>query len=147
MQHATGTKGVRFAVPADRCAVAEIAATSFELSRLHLDPAYPEENCRPLARRVGVEFLRRQAWRRHGHCRERRRSCCLPARRGSGQWDSHIDLIGCPAGLPPASDLAPHACASHAREIAGAKRLRVATQAANAGSLRFYESLGFRTGC
>jgi ribosomal protein S18 acetylase RimI-like enzyme len=144
MQHATGPKRVRFAVPADQCAVAEIAATSFELSRLHLDPLIPKKT----ADRSRAE------WASNFFTGERGDAMVIAENEGGpaafllavGPADGvlSIDLI---ATRPAFRRLGLGAsCVRFAScEIAGAKRLRVATQAANAGSLRFYESLGFRT--
>ena len=144
MQHATGTNGVRFAVPADRRAVAEIAATSFEWSRLHLDPLIPKKT----ADRSRADWASNFFAGKRGDAMVIAENDGAPAAFllavGPANGILTIDLI---AARPASRRLGLGAsCVQFAaREIAGAKRLRVATQAANAGSLRFYESLGFRT--
>jgi ribosomal protein S18 acetylase RimI-like enzyme len=141
---ATRTEGVRFAVPADRPAVADIAATSFKWSRLHLDPLIPKKT----ADRSRAEWASNFFAGKRGDAMVIAENDGAPAAFllavGPANGILTIDLI---AARPASRRLGLGASCVRfaAREIAGTERLRVATQAANAGSLRFYEGLGFRT--
>ena len=59
----TGDCQLRFAEPADRDAVVELARRSFAVSRFHQDRLIPKENGRPDQGGMGGEFFQRQAGR------------------------------------------------------------------------------------
>jgi ribosomal protein S18 acetylase RimI-like enzyme len=135
--------GARFARPTDRAAVAGIAANSFSLSRFHLDPEFP----RLLADRT------REAWAANFF--DGQRGDAMIVGENDGQLAAFMLLLGPQSGMLTIDLIAVDprarrhgygtACIRFAvTQIAAVERLRVSTQAANVGSLRFYESLGFR---
>jgi len=135
---------VRLARPSDRDAVAGLASRSFQWSRLHLDPAVPNE----LADRSRAEWA--------GNFFAGERGDALVVAEHVGELAAFLLLLG-PADRILTIDLIAvdrdrrrlglgAACIGFAAaRFADALVLRVATQAANVASLRFYESLGFRT--
>ena len=135
--------GVRFAAQADSAAVAAIAASSFEWSRLHLDPQIPK----------AVADRSRAEWATNFFAGKRGDAMVVAEDRGEPA--AFLLLVGPAAGVLTIDLIAVRraswrrglgaACIRFAASnVAGAERLRVGTQAANVGSLRFYESLGFR---
>jgi len=143
-QNTSATNIVRLATPEDRLAVTEIAAKSFEWSRLHLDPLIP----RKIADRSRAEWVSNFFAGKRGDALIIAENGGTPAAFllavGPDEGILTIDLIATSAG---ARRLGLGASCVHfaARAIAATERLRVATQAVNTGSLSFYEALGFRT--
>lgn len=131
-----------FAAPGDADVVAEIAATAITLSRFHLDPRIPDVTASALKAAWTRSFFagNRGAW-------------MVVARTGStvvgflqliDTVDALvIDLVAV-RPLDQGAGLGRSMMARAARDCGSASALRVGTQAANMGSLRFYESLGFR---
>jgi ribosomal protein S18 acetylase RimI-like enzyme len=136
--------GVRLAKPSDRDAVSSLAARSFQWSRFHLDPAVPDT----VADRSRAEWV----------------SNFFVGARGDALVVAELDqnvaafllLLGPESGILTIDLIAVDrerrrnglgaACIGFAAaHFAEARTLRVATQAANVPSLRFYENLGFRT--
>jgi len=135
-------KNVRFAVPEDRAAVAAVAGSSFEWSRLHLDPAIPTT----LADRSRIDWASNFFLGQRGDA--------MVVAEDSGEIAAFLQLLGPTAGILTIDLIAVRrssrrlglgaACISFAAQnIVGTDRLRVGTQVANVGSLRFYEHLGF----
>jgi ribosomal protein S18 acetylase RimI-like enzyme len=136
--------GVRQARPSDREAVKELASRSFQWSRLHLDPAVPKA----IADRSRAEWVGNFFAGTRGDAmvvaEQDQRLAAFLLLLGPANRLLTIDLIA----VDP--DRRRHglgaACICYAAaHFTQAETLRVATQAANVGSLRFYESLGFRT--
>lgn len=134
--------GVRFAVSEDKATVADIAGSSFELSRLHLDPEIPTE----VADRSRIEWA--------SNFFEGQRGDHMVVAENSGKVAAFLQLLGPVAGVLTIDLIAVinaarrlglgAACISFATQnILGVQKLRVGTQVANTGSLRFYEQLGF----
>ena len=144
---AAGRAGVRFAEPRDRDAVVGIAGSAFRFSRFHLDPKLPK----PLAHKVKAEWAAN--W-----FNGKRGDGMVVAEEGGAvvgfvqlRWAQErrlmIDLIAVHSR---------HERKGHARAMIGFAALKgtgagqaprgmvVGTQAANVGSIRLYESLGFR---
>jgi len=136
--------GIRLARPADCEAATTLAARSFQWSRLHLDPAVPTAVAdRSRAEWVGNFF------------RGARGDALVVAEQGGG-LAAFLLLLGPADGILTIDLIAVDrdrrrhglgaACiAFAAARFAGVETLRVATQAANVASLRFYERLGFCT--
>lgn len=135
-------KNVRFAVHEDRAGVAAVAGSSFEWSRLHLDPAIPTT----LADRSRV------AWASNYFLGQR--GDAMVVAEDSGEVAAFLQLLGPMAGILTIDLIAVRrssrrlglgaACIHFAAQnVAGTERLRVGTQAANISSLQFYEHLGF----
>jgi ribosomal protein S18 acetylase RimI-like enzyme len=142
-QQAANVLGARFASEADRRAVATIAASSFAWSRLHLDPKIPNS----VADRSRVEWATNFFAGKRGDA--------MVVAEDGGKVAAFMLLAGPAAGTLTIDLIAVRqasrrlglgaACVRFAAgQVAGAERLRVGTQAANVGSLRFYESLGFQ---
>ena len=139
-------RNVRFAHASDREAVARLAGTAFVYSRFHLDPALPKA----LANKV------KAAWASNFFAGRRGDGMVVAERDGvlAGflqlLWAGPVLVIDLIAVSPQAARQG-HARAmiafaaangtGDARRPAG---FRVGTQAANAPSVRLYESLGFR---
>ena len=138
-----GRAGARFATSADRMAIVDIASSSFESSRLHLDPLIPKA----AADRSRAEWA--------SNFFSGRRGDAMVVAEDAGETAAFLLLIGPAAGVLTIDLIAVRrmsrrlglgaACIRFAAsQVAGTERLRVGTQAANVGSLRFYEALGFR---
>jgi ribosomal protein S18 acetylase RimI-like enzyme len=136
--------GVRQARPSDQEAVKELASRSFRWSRLHLDPAVPKA----IADRSRAEWV--------GNFFAGIRGNALVVAEQDQRLAAFLLLLGPANGLLTIDLIAVDpdrrrhglgaACIGYAADHSGrAETLHVATQAANVGSLRFYESLGFRT--
>ncbi len=132
----------RWARPGDRNAVMTLAAHCFDHSRLHLDPMIP----RAVADRSRAEWAGNFfAGKRGDHMILGE---CDGALAGFAQLIGPrdgvltIDLIGVAA--PFRRRGVAGSLVSAAGAITGTQLLRVGTQIANTGSLRLYESLGFR---
>jgi ribosomal protein S18 acetylase RimI-like enzyme len=136
----TGT--VRLATPRDEPEVRRLAGACLTTSRFHLDPRIPDAQAAMVKSAWAGNFFagrRGQAMvvaERHGRCA----GFLLLLVRGT---DLVIDLIavdapfrrqGAAAAMLGLAETRPGDC----------RRLLVGTQAANAGSVRFYESQGFR---
>jgi ribosomal protein S18 acetylase RimI-like enzyme len=138
------SSGVRFARPSDKSAVWSIALNGFESSRLHLDPLIPK----------AVADRSRAQWATNFFSGSRGDAMVVAEHEGAVV--AFLLLVG-PAAGTLIIDLT--AVRSDARgiglgtacirfaavRIAGCERLRVGTQVANVGALRFYERLGFQT--
>jgi ribosomal protein S18 acetylase RimI-like enzyme len=135
-------KDIRFAAPADQAVVAAIASNSFETSRLHLDPAIPTA----LANRSRAEWA--------SNYFQGLRGDTMVVAETAGKVAGFLQLLGPTAGVLTIDLIAVRessrrlglgaACISFAaKNVVGTERLRVGTQVANIGSLRFYENLGF----
>jgi ribosomal protein S18 acetylase RimI-like enzyme len=124
--------------------VVALAAGSFEWSRLHLDPAIPNE----VADRSRAEWVANFFTAQRGDVLLVAENEGLPAAflLGIGPKDGilTIDLVAVSPGARRRG-LGTACVAFAGSQIAGVERLRVGTQAANVSSLRFYEQLGFRT--
>jgi ribosomal protein S18 acetylase RimI-like enzyme len=136
--------GVRQARPSDREAVAKLASKSFHWSRLHLDPAV----------RNAVADRSRAEWVSNFFIGAR--GDALVVADHGPDLAAFLLLLGPADGILTIDLIAVDrdrrrhglgaACIGFAAgHFAQGQTLRVATQAANVGSLRFYESLGFRT--
>lgn len=133
----------RFAQPSDRAAVAAIAGSAFESSRLHLDPAIPNA----LADRSRAE------WAGNFFAGTRGNAMVVADHNGeaaaflllTGPIDDTltIDLIGVRRDARRRGLGA--GCIHFAAGAIASQRIRVGTQAANIPSLSLYESLGFHT--
>lgn len=139
---------MRFARPADRAGVEAIAGSAFRFSRFHLDPHLPKA----LADKVKAAWAAN--WFLGG-----RGDGMVVAEDAQGAvagflqllWAAEdclvIDLI---AVLPSsarkglASAMIGFAQARGTGDLRRPRRMRVGTQAANTGSVRLYEALGFR---
>lgn len=137
--------GARFARPADKEAVADIAGRSFVYSRFHLDPAIPRKLADDLKRRWAGNFF----------SGERGDAMIVAEVEGrvagflqviTREGESIIDLIatareaerrGVARGMI-------YFLANHGNGRAVPKQILVSTQAANVPSCRLYESTGFR---
>jgi ribosomal protein S18 acetylase RimI-like enzyme len=136
------TRATRWARSDDRNAVMLLAAHCFTHSRLHLDPAIP----RAVADRSRAEWAGNFFFGKRGD------HMIVSESDGSlagfaqliGPRDGvlTIDLMG--VGKPFRRRGIAGSLVSAASEIAGTRLLRVGTQIANTGSLRLYETLGFR---
>jgi ribosomal protein S18 acetylase RimI-like enzyme len=136
-------RDVRAANPSDEIAVRAIAATAFTSSRLHLDPGVP----RTVADRSRGEWAGNFFHGRRGDAmfvadHEGAVAGFVLAFAPIGAAPVVIDLI---AIRPDARRLGlGMKCIQHlAAYFGSAQRVRVGTQAANVGSLRFYARLGF----
>lgn len=138
----TNAKNIRFTVPGDQAAVAAIAGSSFESSRLHLDPAIPTT----LANRSRADWASNYFLGLRGDA--------MVVAEDAGKVAAFLQLLGPTEGVLTIDLIAVSkssrrlglgaACISFAaKNVVGTERLRVGTQAANIGSLRFYEHLGF----
>src|SRR5262249_52847692 len=141
---ATGLEVSRFASPWVRPAVAAIATSSFEWSRLHLDPLIPKETADRSRRDWASNFFAGKRGDAMVVAEHDGAPAAFLLAKGPAGGTLTIDLI---AVRPSFRHLGFGASCIRfaASRIAGTQSLRVGTQAANVGSLRFYESLGFRT--
>jgi ribosomal protein S18 acetylase RimI-like enzyme len=124
--------------------VADIAASSFASSRLHLDPSIAKS----------VADRSRAEWASNFFA-GKRGSVMIVAEDGN-EVAAFLLLIGPVNGLLTIDLIAVRrqsrrlglgaTCIRYAaKHISGVEQLRVGTQAANIGSMRFYEGLGFQT--
>lgn len=134
---------IRLASPADEAAVCAIASTSLVSSRLHLDPRV----AKAVADRSRVEWA--------GNFFHGRRGDAMVVAEHHGQVAGFLLLLVPSGGTTITIDLI--AVSSEARRLGlgtkcihfaamhfkSCERIRVGTQAANIGSLRFYARLGF----
>lgn len=141
---ATAATTVRDAGPEDRDAVAAIAASAFERSRFHLDPAFPKA----LADRIKAAWAANFFVGGRGDTMlvadapDGRVAGFLQALRAGGR--TVIDLIAV-SRERRAAGLGRAMTAELARRAAfRGEMLAVGTQAANPRAARFYETLGFR---
>jgi ribosomal protein S18 acetylase RimI-like enzyme len=136
--------GVRLARPSDRDAVAGLASRSFQWSRFHLDPGVSDA----IADRSRAEWVSNFFVGARGDA--------LVVAEHDRNVDAFLLLLGPASGILTIDLIAVDrgrrrnglgaACIGFAAvHFTDARMLRVATQAANVGSLRFYENLGFRT--
>jgi ribosomal protein S18 acetylase RimI-like enzyme len=134
---------VRAATPEDRESVMAIARSSFRWSRFHLDPLIPSE----LADEIKAQWA--------GNFFTGLRGDHMLVAEAGGTVAGFLQLLRAPDGAV-VIDLIAVKEAERGRGLGGAMirnaerllpggRMRVGTQVANAASLRFYESLGFRT--
>jgi len=135
---------VRLAQPSDRDAVVGLASRCFQWSRLHLDPAVPSAVAdRSRAEWAGNFFVGERGdalvVAEHGG-----KLAAFLLLRGPVNRILTIDLMAVDRDLRRLG-LGAACIGFAAARFADALTLRVATQAANVASLRFYESLGFRT--
>jgi ribosomal protein S18 acetylase RimI-like enzyme len=134
--------GTRPARPDDRDAVMALAASSFDHSRLHLDPAIP----RAVADRSRAEWA--------GNFFAGKRGDHMIVGEIDGVLAGFAQLLGPRDGVLTIDliEVAPpyrrrgiaHTLIAASAGIAGTQTLRVGTQIANTPSLRLYETLGFR---
>lgn len=138
---------VRFAVPEDSSAVPRIAGSVFRFSRFHLDPLVPN----------GIADTIKSAWAANYFEGKRGDGMVVAERNGciAGflqlMWSVQdclvIDLIGVDSawqGQGIGRDMILHAARYGTGDGRVPARMMVGTQAANAPSVRLYESLGFR---
>jgi ribosomal protein S18 acetylase RimI-like enzyme len=132
----------RAARPADAAAVEQIARTSFEMSRFHLDPQLRPGLANEIKAQWAANFFRGQ-----------RGDFMIVAER-EGQVAGFLQLIAAPESVLVIDLIAVareargrglgSAMIRHAAHTCGApRRLRVGTQIANVGSLALYQRLGF----
>ncbi len=127
-------------------AVLDIAGSCFRYSRFHLDPSVDDA----LANRIKREWARSYAEGRRGHSlwaaldggKPAGFLAVLTAETG-GKRQAVIDLIGVTAASQ-GRGLGRDLTRFFIREFAAYDELLVGTQAANAPSIRLYESCGFR---
>lgn len=133
----------RMAVPDDRDAVMAIARDGFRYSRFHLDPEIPTVLANEIKAQWAGNFFRGQ---RGDHM--------IVAEAGNEvagflqilrtiDGAAVVDLIA--VGSPWRGRGLGSAMIKWAAAHVKQSRMRVGTQTANVGSLRFYENLGFRT--
>jgi GNAT superfamily N-acetyltransferase len=140
---ANGGNVVRAAVPQDREAVADIARRGFKFSRFHLDPQIPRALADEIKAQWAENFFRGQ------------RGDTMVVAEVGGKPGGFLQLLHADDGalvIDLIAVAAGHrgkgigsAMIAWAAQHASGSRMRVGTQAANVGSLRFYENLGFRT--
>ncbi len=135
--------GARFARPEDRHSVGQIAAESFEWSRLHLDPEVPRDIADTSRRSWAVNFFDGARGDQMIVADANGRPSAFLLALGPTGGTATIDLIAVDKSARRRGLGA--ACICFLAGLPAVKRLRVGTQAANLGSLRFYETLGFRT--
>jgi ribosomal protein S18 acetylase RimI-like enzyme len=134
--------GIRMARADDAARIEAIARAAFRFSRFHLDPHIPRAVADEIKAQWAANFF-------HG----RRGDHMVVADRGGAvagflqllagpDGTLTIDLIGV-AEAHRGHGLASGMIAFAARECGRPERIRVGTQAANVGSLRLYERLGF----
>ncbi|HZP68480.1 MAG TPA: GNAT family N-acetyltransferase [Pseudolabrys sp.] len=138
-----GRIAVRAAVPQDREAVAAIARHGFRFSRFHLDPQIPSALANEIKAQWAENFFRGRRGDQMAVAEIAGRPVGFLQLLRAGDGTLVIDLIAVEdnhrgAGIGSAM-------VEWAAGHAGGGRMRVGTQAANVGSLRFYENLGFRT--
>lgn len=126
--------------------VLDIAGSCFRFSRFHLDPKVDDA----LAHRIKREWIRSYAEGRRGHSLWAALDAGRPAGflavltvEQGGKRRAVIDLIGV-AERAQGRGFGRDLVNFFAREFAGYDALAVGTQAANAPSMRLYESCGFR---
>lgn len=126
--------------------VLDIAGSCFRYSRFHLDPRVDAA----LAGRIKREWVRSYAEGRRGHSLWAALDGGKPAgflavltTESGGKRQAVIDLIGV-ATANQGRGLGRDLTRFFIREFAGCDELLVGTQAANAPSMRLYESCGFR---
>lgn len=140
---------VREAEPSDRAAIVDVAGATFELTRFHLDPHIPDKAADQVKRAwVDNYFAGGRGERLLVGVADGAPAgflCDLAADGDAGGRLRVIDLIG----VGPDHQARGVGTALVARFVRDAAetcdRLRVGTQAANTGSIRFYERLGFET--
>jgi len=127
-------------------AVLDIAGSCFRYSRFHLDPLVDDV----LAHRIKREWVRSYAEGRRGHSLWAALDGAKPAgflavitTEAGGKRQAVIDLIGV-AGDKQGRGFGRDLTRFFVREFAAYDELLVGTQAANAPSMRLYESCGFR---
>lgn len=127
-------------------AVLDIAGSCFQYSRFHLDPCVDDE----LAGRIKREWVRSYAEGRRGHSLWAALDGGKPAgflavltTETGGKRQAVIDLIGV-AKANQGRGFGRDLTRFFIREFAAYDELLVGTQAANAPSMRLYESCGFR---
>jgi GNAT superfamily N-acetyltransferase len=135
--------GIRPAVPQDRQAVMEIARNGFRQSRFHLDRAIPREVANEIKAQWAGNYFRgaRGDHMVVAEAGDRIVGFLQLLRAADGALV--VDLIAVDAsrrGQGFGRAMIGYASAAFAKQ----SRLRVGTQVANTGSLRFYEDLGFR---
>jgi ribosomal protein S18 acetylase RimI-like enzyme len=136
---------IRFAQPDDRAGVVALAGRAFRFSRFHLDPVLPNT----IADRI------KAAWA-DNFFNGLRGDAMVVAEDERGIV-GFLQLLGLDVGglvidlIAVAPEATRHGIASamiafawRSESVAGRLSLRVGTQAANIGSCRLYESLGFR---
>jgi len=139
-------RNVRFAHASDREAVARLAGTAFVYSRFHLDPALPKS----LANKV------KAAWASNFFAGQRGNGMVVAERDGVVAgflqllWADRVLVIDLIAVSPQATRqgharaMLAFAAANGTGDMRRPEGFRAGTQAANAPSVRLYESLGFR---
>jgi ribosomal protein S18 acetylase RimI-like enzyme len=136
--------GIRLAKASDRDVVASLASRSFQWSRFHLDPAVPDA----VADRSRAEWVSNFFGGGRGDAlvvaEHEQNVVAFLLLLGPESGILTIDLIAVDRGQRR-NGLGAACIGFAASHFAEARMLRVATQAANVGSLRFYENLGFRT--
>jgi ribosomal protein S18 acetylase RimI-like enzyme len=141
--HSPAPATARFATLSDRTAVTAIAANAFETSRLHLDPTI----AKTLANRS------RAQWADNFFAGARGDAMVVACQKSA--VGAFLLLIGPVNGTLTIDLMGVHhdsrrrglgaACIRFAANQITSDRIQVATQAANVGSLAFYEGLGFQT--
>jgi ribosomal protein S18 acetylase RimI-like enzyme len=143
---APSDRNVRFAHASDREAVARLAGTAFVYSRFHLDPALPKT----LANKV------KATWASNFFAGQRGDGMVVAERDGVVAgflqllWAGPVLVIDLIAVSPQATRqgharaMLAFAAANGTGDMRRPEGFRVGTQAANAPSVRLYESLGFR---
>ncbi|MDP1526084.1 MAG: GNAT family N-acetyltransferase [Rhodocyclaceae bacterium] len=143
----SASDGVRLALPEDREAVARVARGAFRFSRFHLDPLVPNGIADTIKSAWAVNYF--EGRRGDGMVVAERDGCIV----GFLQliWTAPdslvIDLIGVdPAwqGQGIGRDMIVYAARHGTGDGRVPAGMTVGTQAANAPSVRLYESLGFR---
>lgn len=133
---------MRDAQPADAAGVRSVARTSFAFSRFHLDPEVPTATANELKAEWAGNYFNGT-----------RGDLCAVAVDAAGPCAFLLGLAPSPGEL--VIDLVAVAARAQRQGLGGAlvrhvwettdpERMTVGTQLANVGSLRFYESLGFR---
>ena len=135
--------GVRPARPTDREAVIALARRGFPQSRFHLDPAI----AKPLADEIKAQWA--------GNFFAGTRGDHMLVAEADGRLAGFLQLLNADDGTLVIDLIAVDATARghglgtamihEAAGLAKNGRMRVGTQAANTGSLKLYENLGFRT--
>jgi ribosomal protein S18 acetylase RimI-like enzyme len=139
--HAT-VSAVRMARADDAARVETIARAAFRYSRFHLDPRIPHALADEVKAQWAANFFR---GKRGDHMVVAERGGAVAGflqLLAGADGALTIDLIGV-AEAHRGHGLASGMIAFAARECGRPERIRVGTQAANVGSLRLYERLGF----